>query len=238
MQWVKNGKAFLVIITAMITLLLLAGCNNSSKADNQDDSKISEGTQQEPQEKPQEEQQEKPLPIYYPELADSGIDEALAARYYGGCHSGDGYITYEISMIYHRPTTPEEREHPFSFVLNFYELTTREKLQTIVYQPDMCDDAESIKQGLLVKDFNNDEYDDFLIDLGLFGQQCHAACFVYKDGKGYVEVAGFEGLSYPRYVESEGVFPTDEPGVPGRKTYKVVEDKLYQVVDDKLIPVE
>ena len=41
MQWVKNGKAFLVIITAMITLLLLAGCNNSSKADNQDDSKIS-----------------------------------------------------------------------------------------------------------------------------------------------------------------------------------------------------
>ena len=94
MQWVKNGKAFLVIITAMITLLL-AGCNNSSKADNQDDSKISEGTQQEPQEKPQEEQQEKPLPIYYPELADSGIDEALAARYYGGCHSGDGYITYD-----------------------------------------------------------------------------------------------------------------------------------------------
>lgn len=132
-------------------------------------------------------------------------------------------------MIYHRPITPEDYEQQYEIVLNFYDLVSHEKIQTISYIPPLGMDAESIEQGLIIMDVNKDGYDDLLLDLGLFGQQYHSVCFVHSPGGNYIEVAGFTDLSSPEYDVNEGIFTVEEPGEFGYKKYLIMEDELLLV---------
>lgn len=168
-----------------------------------------------------------PIPFYDEGTVDSEIDEALVARYYGSCDTVDGLVTYDISMIYHRPTTPEEHGHPYEFVLSFRKFATYEVEQTISYTSDLCTWAETIGQGLTIADVNDDGSDDLLLDLGLIGQMYHTVCFVYDAEKGFVEVEGSSELSTPQY--NGGLFVTEEPGRPGHEYYQVIGDKLILV---------
>ena len=69
-------------------------------------------------------------------------------------------------------------------------------------------------------------YDDFILDLGLFGHVYHSACFVHSPGGTYAEVAGFDNLPYPEYDANDGTFTVEEPGEFGYQKYLIMEDEL------------
>ena len=107
--------------------------------------------------------QEIDLPLYYPGTSDNTeVKEAIVLRYYGHCRTENGQRIYDISMIYHRPITPEDYEQQYKIVINFYDLVSHENLQTISYIPPLGMDPGSIKCGLSIVDVNADGYDDFM----------------------------------------------------------------------------
>ena len=171
--------------------------------------------------------QEVDLPLYYPGTSDNTeVKEAIVLRYYGHCRTENGQRIYDISMIYHRPITPEDYEQQYKIVINFYDLVSHENLQTISYIPPLGMDPGSIKCGLSIVDVNADGYDDFTLDLGLFGHVYHSACFVHSPGGTYAEVAGFDNLPYPEYDANDGTFTVEEPGEFGYQKYLIMEDEL------------
>ena len=197
---------------------VLGGCRDKTNEQQQKEAVLKANTQ------------EVNLPLYYPGTSDNTeVEEAIVLRYYGHCRTDDGLRIYDISMIYHRPITPEDYEQQYEIVLNFYDLVSHEKIQTISYIPPLGMDAESIEQGLIIMDVNKDGYDDLLLDLGLFGQQYHSVCFVHSPGGNYIEVAGFTDLSSPEYDVNEGIFTVEEPGEFGYKKYLIMEDELLLV---------
>lgn len=171
--------------------------------------------------------QEIDLPLYYPGTSDNTeVKEAIVLRYYGHCRTENGQRIYDISMIYHRPITPEDYEQQYKIVINFYDLVSHENLQTISYIPPLGMDPGSIKCGLSIVDVNADGYDDFILDLGLFGHVYHSACFVHSPGGTYAEVAGFDNLPYPEYDANDGTFTVEESGEFGYQKYLIMEDEL------------
>lgn len=171
--------------------------------------------------------QEIDLPLYYPGTSDNTeVKEAIVLRYYGHCRTENGQRIYDISMIYHRPITPEDYEQQYKIIRNFYDLVSHENLQTISYIPPLGMDPGSIKCGLSIVDVNADGYDDFILDLGLFGHVYHSACFVHSPGGTYAEVAGFDNLPYPEYDANDGTFTVEEPGEFGYQKYLIMEDEL------------
>lgn len=115
------------------------------------------------------------LPLYNATTPDSEVEMALVARYYGSLDITDApLLSYDISMVYHKPHAAEENEKIFEIQLRFYEFNSDTLVQELTYTAEKCLWPESVDQGLLVEDVNEDGNDDILMDLGIMGQMKHS----------------------------------------------------------------
>lgn len=96
----KNDFVKLLLFMLMVVSVfasVLVGCSDEADGQRQGCSDSSEDGQGEN------------LTLYYPGTSDNTeVAEAIVLRYYGNCRTVDGRIIYDISMVYHRPITPED----------------------------------------------------------------------------------------------------------------------------------
>lgn len=87
--------------------------------------------------------------------------------------------------------------------------------------------ASTVHQGFEIQDVNQDGFDDILIEHGIFGQIRISSCYVYTS-EGYKAVPGFEDLSTPEWLDSDGVITEQWSTTPnnGVNRYRVQGTQL------------
>lgn len=87
--------------------------------------------------------------------------------------------------------------------------------------------ASTVHQGFEILDVNQDGFDDILMEHGIFGQIRIFSCYVYTSG-GYEAVPGFEDLSNPEWLDSDGVITEQWSTMPnnGVNRYRIQGTQL------------
>lgn len=87
--------------------------------------------------------------------------------------------------------------------------------------------ASTVHQGFEIQDVNQDGFDDILIEHGIFGQIRISSCYVYTS-EGYEAVSGFEDLSNPEWLDSDGIITEQWSTMPnnGVNRYRVQGTQL------------